>query len=97
MDIDLPDDLPSTSASTSCSTLTEHVKYVDHETQTIRDESKTLTKLRRKIRTLKQTVKRQNVKISNMKDVINEISKRGHSNESLDAILKNYFEGRFHL
>lgn len=49
--------------------------------------------LKKKIKTLQQKVRRKNVKISNMKDVIKEIKKCGYSNENLDIVLGNYFEG----
>lgn len=45
------------------------------------------------MKSLREKVKRRDIKISNMKDVINELSRSGCSNENLDNVLKNYFEG----
>ncbi|CAH1106676.1 unnamed protein product [Psylliodes chrysocephalus] len=72
-------DLSSTSASSS-----QVRKMINRETQT--DSNKMNILLQRKVKTLKQKVKRRDVKITNMKDVINEISKSGHSNENLDEL-----------
>lgn len=80
-------DLPSTSTSNS-----QVRTLIDRETQTVSYNKDIL--LRRKVKTLKQKVKRRDVKISNMKDVIRSISKSGHSNENLDEVLKKHFEGK---
>ncbi|KAG5892120.1 hypothetical protein JTB14_032343 [Gonioctena quinquepunctata] len=77
-------DLPSTSTSSQVQRL------IDCETQTVPYKD---ILLQRKVKTLKQKVKRRDVKISNMKEVIHSISKSGHSNEKLDEILKKHFEG----
>ncbi|KAG5858325.1 hypothetical protein JTB14_033292 [Gonioctena quinquepunctata] len=63
-------DLPSTSTSSQVQTL------IDCETQTVPYKD---ILLQRKVKTLKQKVKRRDVKISNMKEVIHSISKSGHS------------------
>lgn len=78
-------DLPSTSTSNMHS-------HVDHTTQTEPDHK--VTVMRRQIKTLKQKVRRKNLKISTMKDVIREISSSGYNNENLNTVLKNYFEGK---
>ncbi|KAB0795517.1 hypothetical protein PPYR_12356, partial [Photinus pyralis] len=80
MDIDCP---PSTSTAYVATSK-------DCGTQTLASSS--VTALRRQIKTLKQKVRRRDLKLSSMKEVINEISKSGHSNTNLDAVLKNYFE-----
>ena len=67
-------------------------QFIDAETQTPTDNKQYI--LRRKLKTLKQKVRRRDLKISNMKEVITAISKSGFSNENLDAVLKNYFEGK---
>lgn len=77
-------DVPSTST-------TLDKKLLDKETQTLPDN--TVTKLRRKVKTLKQKVIRKNIKISNMKEVIIAIKNSGHSNGNLDTVLNKYFEG----
>ncbi|KAG5877774.1 hypothetical protein JTB14_007210 [Gonioctena quinquepunctata] len=77
-------DLPSTSTSSQVQTL------IDCETQTVPYKD---ILLQRKVKTLKQKVKRRDVNISNMKEVIHSISKSGRSNEKLDEILKKHFEG----
>lgn len=84
MEIDLS--LPSTSA-------TAMKTFVDKEAQTVGNYA-TVTSLKRTVKTLKQKIKRRDIKISNMKDVIREISNSGYSNAKLDEVLKNYFEGR---
>lgn len=79
-------DLPSTSA-----TATPAERLLHKGTQTVPDN--TVTQLRRKVKTLKQKVSRRDIKISNMKGVISEIKKSGHSTENLDIVLNKYFEG----
>lgn len=77
-------DEPSTSAS--------YVpRKIDCATQTA-ENTKVVT-LRRKVRSLSQKVRRRNIKISSMKNIIDEITNRGYGNEKLDCILKNYFGG----
>lgn len=49
--------------------------------------------MRRKIKTLKQKVRRRDIKIRNMKELIQQISQNGHTTEDMDSVLKNYFEG----
>ncbi|KAJ8967707.1 hypothetical protein NQ314_002653, partial [Rhamnusium bicolor] len=61
----------------------------DQESQTPVDNK--LFMLKRTIKTLRQKVRRKDLRISTMKDVIKEISKSGHSTENLDAVLENYF------
>ncbi|ENN70758.1 hypothetical protein HUJ04_001472 [Dendroctonus ponderosae] len=68
MDIDLP--------STSTSTATVE-KSIDKECQTVLDDKVAI--LQRKVKTLKQEIKRKDVKIRNMKDVINAIGTNGDS------------------
>ena len=80
--------LPSTSTALSQT-------FVDCSTQCslVRPKNLSCIKLRRQVKTLKQKVRRRDLKISNMTDVINEIKQNGYSNENLDVVLRNYFEG----
>lgn len=92
MDVDMSIDTSYDDAGPSSSGVSAQSRmFVDKATQTT--EKNTILKLRKKIRTLKQKVRRRNLKISTMKDVIKEISKRGYNTENLDTVLKNYFEG----
>lgn len=76
------------------STSAGPIRMIDKEVQTFPDKNeKTITLLRRKIKTLKQKVNRRDLKISNMKQLIMEIKESGHSNESLNTVLQKYFEG----
>lgn len=83
-------ELPSTSSSSS----QEVPKLIDCGSQTYSSKAKTLHNLHREVKTLKQKVRRRNLKIANMKELLQSISKSGHSNESLDEVLKKHFEGK---
>lgn len=85
MEIDLRD-MPSTSQKCREGT-------VSCGTQTTLDPMKKIKFLQKKVKSLREKVKRRDIKISNMKDVISELSRSGCSNENLDNVLKNYFEG----
>lgn len=85
MDVDFP--------STSDEGYTK--KFIDTGTQTNAENIVPL--LRRKVKSLKQKIHRRDVKISTMKDVIREIKNSGHSNDSLNTVLQNYFEGNFNI
>lgn len=75
------------------STSTAGVKmYLDSGTQTAPDKRVDL--LQKKVKNLKQKVKRRDVKISSMKDIFKKISKRDLSNDNLDTVLKKHFEGK---
>lgn len=80
-------DIPSTSSETT--------SLSDKGIQTDQDIDGKTSLLRRKIKTLKQKVKRKNVKIENMTQLIKEIKNSGQSNEPLLTVLENYFEGRY--
>lgn len=50
-------------------------------------------KMKRQVKTLKQKIKRKDLKISNMKEIITELKQKGYSNNNLEMVLRNYFEG----
>lgn len=81
-----PDIQPSGS-TTSAKTFT------DSKVQCSLLKPRSRGKLNRQIKTLKQKIKRRDLKISNMKDIIRELKNSGNTNESLDTVLSNYFEG----
>lgn len=67
---------------------------MDKETQTNNNgNNEKLYQMKKRVKTLKQKIKRRDRKILNMKDLIEKISSSGYSNENLNVILKNYFEG----
>ncbi|KAF2883813.1 hypothetical protein ILUMI_22344 [Ignelater luminosus] len=72
--------IPSTSQETN--------KLVGVESQTQHYDELEVYSLRKKIKSLKQKVRRKELKISNMKNLIQEISKSGCSNENLDSFEK---------
>ncbi|CAG9764501.1 unnamed protein product [Ceutorhynchus assimilis] len=48
-------------------------------------------KFSKEIKTLKQKVRRKDIKIKNMKEIIRELKKTGNSSEGLDTVLRKYF------
>lgn len=73
----------------------EEKESYDKAVQTIFSNSNVqIYALRKKIKSLQQKVRRKNSKIENMRDLIIELRKNSCSNESLDDVLKNYFEGK---
>lgn len=92
MDVDI--NYESSAPATSTSLVTNSKVFVHQSTQTsTTTKEETIRKLRRQVKSLKQKVQRRDIKISSMKDVIKQISQSGFSNENLDGVLKNYFEG----
>lgn len=92
MDVDIDHE----SSAPATSTLVTNSKVFVHQstqTSTTTTKEETIRKLRRQVKSLKQKVQRRDIKISSMKDVIKQISQSGFSNENLDGVLKNYFEG----
>lgn len=84
-------------AESSSSVQMECEKQVqDAETQTNNMFCKNLN-CQRKIKALKGKVKRRDVKIKEMKDLISEFSKRGYNTENLNVVLKNHFEGMYEV
>lgn len=79
------------------STSTNLKSFVNCETQCtiLKPKNSRYNSLRRQVKTLRQKVKRRDLKISNMKDIIKEIKNSGFNNENLNTVLKNYFEGEF--
>lgn len=73
-------------------------QIVDHETQTTETTlDNRIQLLERKVKSLRQKLRRKDVKISTMEVAINRIKKSGPTNESLDTVLKRYFKGRHFL
>lgn len=85
-------DIQSAADSNTPSTSSGKAQLVDVAVQVSTDAK--LFHLQRKVKTLKQKVRRRDLKIFSMKEVIEKISKSGFSNENLHAVLKHYFEGR---
>lgn len=93
MDID-SNDIQTKPNQPSTSTILPKT-FVDRKIQCSLVKLKTQGKLRRQVKTLKQKVKRRDLKVTNMKDIIRELKSSGNTNESLDCVLRNYFEGKF--
>lgn len=84
-----------------CSTSSMHLdqplkKHADVQTQTVITGEDLLLKeyqQRRTIKTLKQKIKRQNIKIESLAMLIEELKKKSCTTDNLTSVLSSYFEG----
>jgi DNA transposase THAP9 len=63
------------------------------QSSSVKIHSPTEDILRRKIKTLNQKIRRRNVKISSMAELIKRMKESGHNNENLNSVMENYFTG----
>lgn len=80
-------------ASSSATMTSESPRENVCSSATATPESPRKIKLKRKVKTLQQKLRRRDEKISTMKDLIKQLKKRGHITDEVKDILGNYFEG----